>query len=266
MPKRGTAPRTPSSNGNAFARSVPMAMSHCLDVKTGAVIWEKTLGWNMKPTKCPYAFTSNRGTSADSIYRSQARRVCSPWKSRTARKFGNRSTTRFPTVLPSRSPSLATRVNRLERQIHHLARPCRRTHLLAEPMTTSNNDSIATPVFQGNRLPVSGSMLELKADPLAANFLWLKSRPTKRILSNTSPRSCKANTSIAQGPQATGCLEASTGQHSGAPTLSPRRKTAPASTSPRKAAAHFLFTDEGNLIRAELSPLGYREKKCAPID
>lgn len=39
-----------------------------------------------------------------------------------------------------------------------------------EPMTTSGNDSAATPVLQGNRLLVSGLMLDVGSD--APRFLW----------------------------------------------------------------------------------------------
>ena len=56
-----------------------------------------------------------------------------------------------------------------------------------EPMVTSNNDSVAMPVFWGNRLLVSGLMLELGGDPPTASFRWPEDRaPAKRILSNTS--------------------------------------------------------------------------------
>src|SRR5439155_9531661 len=56
-----------------------------------------------------------------------------------------------------------------------------------ELMTTSNNDDVAMPVFWGNRLLVSGLLLELSADAPAARFRWPENRgASKRILRNTS--------------------------------------------------------------------------------
>src|SRR5258708_23096811 len=54
-----------------------------------------------------------------------------------------------------------------------------------ELMVTSNNDSVATPLFRGNRVLVSGLMLDVGGD--SPRFLWPENRvPSKRILSNTS--------------------------------------------------------------------------------
>lgn len=54
-------------------------------------------------------------------------------------------------------------------------------------MVTSNNDDVACPVFWGNRLLVSGLMMELGGDPPSLSFRWPENRvPSKRILSNTS--------------------------------------------------------------------------------
>ena len=81
-----------------------------------------------------------------------------------------------------------------------------------EPMVTSNNDSAATPVFERNRLLVSGLMVDVSAD--SPRFLWPEIRtPSKRVLSNTS-------TAVLQGEyvySAKGfgefvCLEAATGR------------------------------------------------------
>src|SRR5262249_25655292 len=82
-----------------------------------------------------------------------------------------------------------------------------------ELMTTSNNDSIATPVFQGNRLLVSGLMIELSTEPPGASFLWPSNRvPAKRILSNTSTAYWQGN--HIYGARSSGqlvCLEATSG-------------------------------------------------------
>src|SRR5206468_10850081 len=83
-----------------------------------------------------------------------------------------------------------------------------------EPLVTSNNDSIATPVFQGNRLLVSGLMLELHGDPPAATFRWPENRvPARRILSNTSTPVWEGEYIFsAKSSGELVCLEAATGK------------------------------------------------------
>src|SRR5437879_7546302 len=57
-----------------------------------------------------------------------------------------------------------------------------------ELMTTSNNDDVAMPVFWGNRLLISGLMLELSGPPPAASFRCAENRaPSNGILRTTSP-------------------------------------------------------------------------------
>jgi len=130
-----------------------------------------------------------------------------------------------------------------------------------EPMVTSNNDSIPTPVIQKNRLLISGLMYELNADQPAAKVLWPESRaPAKRILSNTSTAmmrgdyvySAKLNGELV-------CLEAGTGKQVWETTNVTELKTGASIHLTPNGDAAFLFTDEGNLILARLTPGGYRE-------
>src|SRR5436853_6967447 len=56
-----------------------------------------------------------------------------------------------------------------------------------EAMSTSNNDDNATPVWDGDRLLISGLMFKLAADKPTATVVWPESRGvSKRVLSNTS--------------------------------------------------------------------------------
>jgi outer membrane protein assembly factor BamB len=130
-----------------------------------------------------------------------------------------------------------------------------------ELMVTSNNDDVACPVFWGNRLLVSGLMLELSGDPPAMSFRWPENRvPARRILSNTStplPQgeyiySCKS-------PGELVCLEAATGKQLWSTNSVTAQKNGASINITPQGGGYFLFTDEGNLIRAELSPAGYRE-------
>ncbi|MEO6036170.1 MAG: PQQ-binding-like beta-propeller repeat protein, partial [Verrucomicrobiota bacterium] len=83
-----------------------------------------------------------------------------------------------------------------------------------QAMATSGNDSIPTPVVQGNHLLVSGLMFDLGANTPTPTILWPETlAPSKRILSNTSTPlllgdhvySAKSNGELV-------CLNARTGQ------------------------------------------------------
>jgi outer membrane protein assembly factor BamB len=130
-----------------------------------------------------------------------------------------------------------------------------------ELMSTSGNDSAATPVVEGNRLLVSGLMMELSSNAPAAAFRWPENRvPTKRVLSNTS-------TPVLQGEyiytaKSSGelvCLEAASGKQIWTTNSVTELKNGASINITPQGGGFFLFTDEGDLIRAQLSPTGYRE-------
>ena len=130
-----------------------------------------------------------------------------------------------------------------------------------EVSRVSGDTAVSTPVFGDHRLLVGGLMFKLDANKPAASVLWPNTRAaTKRILSNTS-------TALLQGKQVfsaitTGelvCLESDTGQE----RWSTNTVTSPGNGSSIHLTlcgdAVFLFTDRGDLIRAQLTPQGYRE-------
>lgn len=130
-----------------------------------------------------------------------------------------------------------------------------------EPMATSDNDSIPTPVLQKSRLLISGLMYELNTNQPTAKVLWPELRaPAKRILSNTSTAffqgdyvySAKLNGELV-------CLEAGTGRQVWGTTNVTGLKTGASIHLTPNDKATFLFTDEGNLILARLTPDGYHE-------
>jgi len=130
-----------------------------------------------------------------------------------------------------------------------------------ERMVTSNNDSIPTPVFLKNRLLISGLMFELSASEPSAAVLWPANRAaSKRLLSNiATPLLLGDHVYSARAGGGLVCLDATTG--------APVWKTETVTALGNGAGIHltpvsdgiFLFTDEGNLIRAELTPEGYHE-------
>src|SRR5260370_18137127 len=125
-------------------------------------------------------------------------------------------------------------------------------------MVTSNNDSVATPVFQGNRLLVSGLMLDVSAD--APRFLWPEIRaPSKRILSNTSTAVLRGEYIFsARGLGELICLEAATGRQIWSTNSLTASKNGASINITPQGGGFFLFTDDANLIPAPLSPPGNR--------
>jgi outer membrane protein assembly factor BamB len=130
-----------------------------------------------------------------------------------------------------------------------------------ERLLTSNDDAVATSVFQENRLLISGLMLQLKPDKPAASILWPDRRTaSERVLSNTS-------TPILQGgyvfsARSSGhlvCLDASTGTEVWqTDKVTGVRRGASIHITPQ-GKGMFLYTDQGELIRAMLTPQGYQE-------
>jgi outer membrane protein assembly factor BamB len=132
-----------------------------------------------------------------------------------------------------------------------------------EPMETSNNDAIPTPVFQKNRLLIGGLMLELKTDRPAASILWPDSKEAaNRTLSNTSTAlllddavySAKSSGELV-------CLDARTGKQLWETnTITHLKNGASIHITPTQSdGAALLFTEKGDLIRAQLTPNAYRE-------
>jgi outer membrane protein assembly factor BamB len=264
VPERGAGPTaTPIVEGDRIYVVGANGNTHCLDVKTGTVIWEKNIGreYQVAEMSCRpspliegsllIVFTGAKpGASLLALDKQTGKEV---WKA-------------LDDLVSNSSPMVFTIGGRRQLIVwsdSSLASldPANGHTYWREPMTTSNNDSAATPVLQGNRLLVSGLMLDVSADPPAAAFRWPEIRaPSKRILSNTS-------TAVMQGEyiySARGlgelvCLEAATGRQIWATNgLTASKNGASINITPR-GNGFFLFTDEGNLILAQLSPAGYRE-------
>src|SRR5206468_3316187 len=160
---------------------------HCLDVKTGRVIWEKHIGreYQVAEMSCRpspliegsllIVFTGAKpGASVLALDKQTGKEV---WKA-------------LDDPVSNSSPIIITAAGKRQLIVwsnSSLASldPATGHTYWREPMATSGNDSAATPVFRANRLLVSGLMLDVSAD--APRFLWPQNRaPSKRVLSNTS--------------------------------------------------------------------------------
>jgi outer membrane protein assembly factor BamB len=136
-----------------------------------------------------------------------------------------------------------------------------------EPLVTSNNDAVSSPVCHKNLLLIGGLMLKLDPDKPGASVLWPDSKAvSRRVLSNTS-------TGLLQGDhvysaRSSGelvCLEAATGKHVWkVDRVTDLRSGASIHLAPQGGAV-FLYTDRGELIRAKLTPRGNEETGRAAL-
>jgi outer membrane protein assembly factor BamB len=130
-----------------------------------------------------------------------------------------------------------------------------------EPMTTSNNDAVATPVCVGDLLLVGGLMFQLDADKPAATVLWPENRGiSKRILSSTSTAMLtKDSVFSATNRGDLVCLEARTGREVWRTDKVTDHKTGSSIHITPNGDTAFLYTNAGELIHARLTPSGYEE-------
>jgi outer membrane protein assembly factor BamB len=134
-------------------------------------------------------------------------------------------------------------------------------------LLTSSDYAVSTPVFHENRLLIGGLMFQLDSNRPAAEVLWPASRvPARRILSHTS-------TALFQGDyvysaRSSGhlvCLDAATGAVVWESDKVTELKNGAAIHMTPTDDSILLFTDKGELIRAQLSPMGYTEISRAAV-
>ena len=259
----GEPSATPIVDGNKVYSLGPNAHLHCLDAQTGELVWRRKLNkqFRIKELSCRpspliegnlvIVFTGGL-PSASVIALNKA--------------TGENVWTALDDSVSNSSPIVvqAGGVRQLivwsDDSVTSL-NPANGETYWREPMITSNNDAIATPVAFGNRLLVGGLMFELAADRPAASILWPGVNPAaKRILSNTSTAvldddyvySAKSNGELV-------CLEAASGNPVWeTDTVTDRKAGASIHIAPA-GDAMFLFTDRGDLILAQLTPQGYSE-------
>jgi len=136
-----------------------------------------------------------------------------------------------------------------------------------ESLRTPGDMAVATPVFARQRLFVAGLMFQFDTGKPAPSVLWPEARaPTERILSNTSTAVLQGNYLFsARTSGELICLEAGTGRLVWQTnTVTQLGNGASIHLTPCGDAV-FLFTDRGDLIRAQLTPQGYRERSRAHL-
>ncbi|HTI72017.1 MAG TPA: PQQ-binding-like beta-propeller repeat protein [Candidatus Limnocylindria bacterium] len=264
VPERGAGPTaTPIVDGDRIYIVAASGNTHCLDVKTGTVLWEKNIGkeYQVAEMSCRPSplidgpllvlFTGAKpGASVLALDKMTGKEV---WKA-------------LDDPVSNSSPIIITAGGKRQliawsdSALSSLDPTDGHTYW-RETMATSNNDSAATPVFQGNRLLVSGLMLEVNSNAPTATIRWPEIRtPSKRILSHASTPLLLGDYiySARTGGEFV-CLEAATGRQLWSTNCLTAAKNGASINITPQGNTYFLFTDEGNLIHAQLSPTGYRE-------
>jgi outer membrane protein assembly factor BamB len=130
-----------------------------------------------------------------------------------------------------------------------------------EMLRTSGDQAVSTPVVANNRLLVGGLMFKLDTNRPGSSVLWPETRAaSKRILSNTSTALMRGE--YVYSAKTFGelvCLEAATGKEVWQTNTVTALKNGSSMHLTPCGDVVFLFTDQGNLISAQLTPQGYRE-------
>jgi outer membrane protein assembly factor BamB len=130
-----------------------------------------------------------------------------------------------------------------------------------EEVSTTNSYGVAPAVSSGDRLLLSGLMFQLDATKPAARVLWPENPvPTKVVLSSTSiPIMQDGYVYTGKSSGQLACLDANTGKEIwSTDKVTGRGSGATIQLTPNGDSV-LIFTDQGNLIRAKLSPDGYHE-------
>jgi outer membrane protein assembly factor BamB len=128
-------------------------------------------------------------------------------------------------------------------------------------LLTSGDYAVSTPVFDKDRLLIGGLMLQLDPDKPAAKVLWPASTtPARRVFSNTSTALLKGD--YVYSARSSGelvCLKAGTGEQVWEVKKVTDLKNGASIHLTPNGDSVLLYTDKGELIRARLTPQGYKE-------
>lgn len=128
-------------------------------------------------------------------------------------------------------------------------------------LLTSGDYAVSTPVFHKDRLLIGGLMFKLDSDKPAATVLWPASKATsRRIFSHTSTALFRGDHLFsAKSSGELVCVEASTGKQVWeSDKVTDLNNGASIHLTPNGDSV-LLYTDKGELIRAQLTSQGYQE-------
>lgn len=126
---------------------------------------------------------------------------------------------------------------------------------------TEAASAVSMPVARGDLLLISGLLMKLDTEKPGATVLWPESKaPLKRVLSNTStPIILGEHVYSAKSSGEFVCLELSTGKEVWKTDKVTEKRGGASVGITLNGNGVYLHTDQGDLIRAQLSPDGYHE-------
>lgn len=139
--------------------------------------------------------------------------------------------------------------------------PAAGTTYWRQQLFTNSDYAVSTPIYHKNRLLLGGLMFQLDPDKPAATVLWPASKViTRRVFSNTSTALFRGDhiyTARSSGQLI--CLEANTGQQVWESDKVTDLINGASIHLTANGDSVLLFTNKGELIRAQLTPQGYQE-------
>lgn len=134
-------------------------------------------------------------------------------------------------------------------------------------LLTSKDYAVSTPVFHKDRLLVGGMMFQLDSKKPDAKVLWPDSKAlSRRILSHTSTALLHVDYLLsAKSSGELVCLDVSTGAQIWESTKVTDLKNGASIHLTLNDDSVLLYTDKGELIRAQLTRQGYKELSRAPV-
>lgn len=133
--------------------------------------------------------------------------------------------------------------------------------LWRQRLLTSSDNTVSTPVTQGDLLLIGGLMLKLAQDKPDVSILWPDTKAVShRVLSNTSTAMlAEGHVYSATTKGELVCLEAANSKKVWVKEGLTSRSSGTAMHFFPNEDSTLLYTDQGNLIRAKLTPQGYEE-------
>ena len=139
--------------------------------------------------------------------------------------------------------------------------------LWRERLLTDSNNGTSTPVWDQDRLLISGLMFKLGTNKPGASVIWPDTRSlSHRVLSNTStPLLIRDLIFSARSAGALVCLDAKTGKELWSREGVTSKGSGAAIHLTANGGTVLLYNDQGEVIRARLSAAGYEEISRATI-
>jgi outer membrane protein assembly factor BamB len=252
-------------NGRVYAISM-FFMLECIDTRSGRVVWKHDLQaeYNLPPSSLDASplidgdllIAPIGGRPAAGVVAFDLRDGHEAWKA-----LSEAATWSSPIII---SAGGTRQLIVWMRQSITSLNPTNGAIYWSEPTVSGGSpgfSAVSTPVMQGDRVLVSGLMLQLDKTHPSAKVLWPDTPSgTRRILSDTSTPLLKDD--FIYSPRSGGlfvCLDAATGREVWQTNAVTALRPGASVHFTRNGSSVFMFTDQGDLVRAQLSPEGYKE-------